>query len=209
MFQGGVGEITEKKSRFIAAVSPVSSEEEALAFIEKIRKQHWNARHNCYAYVIGDRQQTQRFSDDGEPGQTAGKPILDVLLSRNIHNAVIVVTRYFGGILLGTGGLVRAYASAAAKGLAASRVAELQKGVWWKLKTDYNGIGKITYLFGQQGVSVISSTYAEAVTITAVAPQEAAGSLKKALAEATGGRAGFEEEKEVLFAVIDGTAHIF
>ncbi len=209
VFQGGTDEIVEKRSRFIAAVSPAASEEEALKFIDKVKKEHWNARHNCYAYVIGDRQQLQRFSDDGEPGQTAGKPILDVLLSQDIHNAVIVVTRYFGGILLGTGGLVRAYSAAAAKGLSASRVVEKCPGVLWRLNTDYNGAGKVTYLLGQQKVPVLSSEYTDTVRITAVVSQSLSDGLKKALVEATGGRIGFEEEKKVSFAVVDGTAHLF
>lgn len=103
------GEITEKKSRFLAVIKEIHSESDAALFIEGIRKKYWDARHNCYAYVLGPNNETQRFSDDKEPQGTAGKPILDVLLGNDIHNAVIVVTRYFGGVLLGTGGLVRAY----------------------------------------------------------------------------------------------------
>ncbi len=108
LYSGGQGELVEKKSRFIATVRPVSNEEEALAFIEEMRKQYWDARHNCFAYVIGERNELARFSDDGEPGGTAGKPMLDVLLGEGLHNTAVVVTRYFGGTLLGTGGLVRA-----------------------------------------------------------------------------------------------------
>ena len=106
VYEAGEGEIVEKKSRFIAHVLPVEEEEQALEKIEQIKKQYWDARHNCYAYVIGKKQELQRFSDDGEPSGTAGKPILEVLLGEEIHNALVVVTRYFGGTLLGTGGLV-------------------------------------------------------------------------------------------------------
>ena len=106
IYQGGEDEIVEKKSRFIATVFPVRTEEEALGFIEATRKKYWNARHNCFAYVIGDRGELARCSDDGEPQGTAGKPMLDVLLGEGIHNVAVVVTRYFGGVLLGTGGLV-------------------------------------------------------------------------------------------------------
>ena len=109
VYAGGEGEIVEKKSRFIATVRPVSSEEEAVAFINEMKKKYWDARHNCSAFVIGDRQEISRCSDDGEPAQTAGRPMLDVLLKEEIHNVCVVVTRYFGGTLLGTGGLVRAY----------------------------------------------------------------------------------------------------
>mgnify|MGYP002627215103 CR=1 FL=1 len=111
---GGEAEIVEKKSRFIAHTAHVESEEEAMAFIEYIRKKYWDARHNCHAFSIGTGIPVTRCSDDGEPAQTAGKPILEVITGRQIRNAVIVVTRYFGGTLLGTGGLVRAYTAAAA-----------------------------------------------------------------------------------------------
>ena len=122
LLEGGVGEVTEKKSRFIATAMPVNSEEEAVLFIESIKKKYWDARHNCSAFVVGRNHELKRCSDDGEPSQTAGKPILDVLLAEDIHNAVIVVTRYFGGTLLGTGGLVRAYTKAAKEGLLNSKV---------------------------------------------------------------------------------------
>ena len=107
IYQGGVGEIVVKKSRFIASVSPAETEEEALSFIENIKKKNWNASHNCYAYIIGTKNPIMRFSDDGEPSQTAGKPMLDVLAAKELTNLVVVVTRYFGGTLLGTEALLR------------------------------------------------------------------------------------------------------
>ena len=122
VYTGGEGEITEKKSRFIATVKPVQSEEEAVAFINETKKKYWDARHNCSAFVIGERQELTRCSDDGEPAQTAGRPMLDVLLREKITDVAVVVTRYFGGVLLGTGGLVRAYQAATQAGLAASRL---------------------------------------------------------------------------------------
>ena len=109
VYRGGEGEIVEKKSRFIATVRPVHSEEEVLAFIEEVKKKYWDARHNCFAYVIGVTNPTLRCSDDGEPAGTAGKPMLDVLTGEGLHDTAVVVTRYFGGTLLGPGGLVRAY----------------------------------------------------------------------------------------------------
>ena len=139
VYEGGQGEIVEKKSRFIATVLPIETEEEALEFIAKMKKKYWDARHNCYAYVIGERQELQRCSDDGEPNGTAGRPMLDVLLHEDIHNTVVVVTRYFGGVLLGTGGLVRAYQKATRSGLESSVIIEKQRGVFGNIVTDYNG----------------------------------------------------------------------
>ena len=117
LYKEGEAEISEKKSRFIAHIAPAQTEEEAQAFIEKIKKQYWDARHNCYAYIIGDKGQIQRFSDDGEPQGTAGKPILDIIAATGLVNCLIIVTRYFGGVLLGTGGLIRAYQASAKAGL--------------------------------------------------------------------------------------------
>ena len=142
VYEGGEGEVVEKKSRFIASVRPVSTEEEALAFIETIRKKHWNASHNCFAYVIGERSELARYSDDGEPGGTAGKPMLDVLKGEALCNTAVVVTRYFGGTLLGTGGLVRAYSQAVKEGLASSVIITKIRGVKLKIATDYTGLGK-------------------------------------------------------------------
>ena len=145
VYKGGQDEIIEKKSRFIATVAPVESEEEALAFIEAMKKKYWDARHNCSAYVIGEHREYTRCSDDGEPSQTAGRPMLDVLLGEDLYDTAVVVTRYFGGTLLGTGGLVRAYGQSAKEGLAAAGLIErtLYKAV--HVKTDYNMSGKVQY----------------------------------------------------------------
>ena len=113
VYKGGEAEITEKKSRFIAHVAPAETEEEALAFIEEIRKKYWDARHNCTAYSVGIQQPVLRCSDDGEPSKTAGMPMMEVIQGEELHNIVVVVTRYFGGTLLGTGGLIRAYTKSA------------------------------------------------------------------------------------------------
>ncbi|MDF2952089.1 MAG: hypothetical protein K0S18_1672 [Anaerocolumna sp.] len=117
VYEGGIGEISEKKSRFIATLIPVESEVTAIEFIEQIKKKYKDATHNCYAYVIGQQDEIQRCSDDGEPAKTAGWPMLDVLLKEGLHNTAVVVTRYFGGTLLGTGGLVHAYQAAVKEGL--------------------------------------------------------------------------------------------
>ena len=114
---GGTAEIVEKKSRFIATCKPVTTEEDAVVFIESVKKQYWDARHNCSAFVIGSKGELTRCSDDGEPSGTAGRPMLEILLGEGIRNIAVVVTRYFGGTLLGTGGLVRAYSDAVREGL--------------------------------------------------------------------------------------------
>ena len=109
VYEGGEGQIEEKKSRFIATVRPVKTEEEALEFVSAMKKKYWNATHNCSAYIVGERPLIMRCSDDGEPQGTAGRPMLEVLEGEKLRDVAVVVTRYFGGTLLGTGGLVRAY----------------------------------------------------------------------------------------------------
>lgn len=201
LYQGGSGELEEKKSRFIANTLPVSSQEEALEFIEKIKKHYWDARHNCYAYVLGDRHEIQRFSDDGEPGGTAGKPMLDVLLGEDIHNAVIVVTRYFGGTLLGTGGLVRAYSGAAKEGLAASLILTKQKGQKLLLKTSYSDVGKVRYLLLGNDIPILSEDYGAEVIFEALVPLDKKNVLTEALIDGTNGRILITESDITDFAV--------
>lgn len=186
---GGEGEIVEKKSRFIAHVQATHTEEEAVSFIEAERKRYWDARHHCYAYIIGEQGETVRYSDDGEPSGTAGRPILEVLTGSGIRNLTLVVTRYFGGTLLGTGGLVRAYTQAAQAGLAASRVAVMRYGYALTVETDYNGIGKIQYLLGQRGIPIEESAYMEQVSIGFHVPYEEKDKLIKDITEVTAGAA--------------------
>ena len=111
----GIAEIVEKRSRFIASVRPVSSEEDALEYLNMLKQKYWDARHNVYAYIIRENN-IMRYSDDGEPSGTAGVPVLDILKREELTDVIVVVTRYFGGILLGTGGLVHAYSKAAKEG---------------------------------------------------------------------------------------------
>ena len=186
---GGVGEIEEKKSRFIAHVAAANTEEEALAFIESKKKQFWDARHNCYAYVLGEKAQTMRFSDDGEPSGTAGRPILEVIMGSGIRNLVVVVTRYFGGTLLGTGGLVSAYTKAAQAGLAASEVRTMCCGYEITIVTDYNGIGKVQYLLGSRGIPIREADYGEEVTMLVNIPYENKDAMINEITEATAGKA--------------------
>ncbi len=204
VYTGGVGELVEKKSRFIANVRPVETEEEAAAFIEEMRKKYWDARHNCFAYVIGERNELARFSDDGEPGGTAGKPMLDVLLGEEIHNVAVVVTRYFGGVLLGTGGLVRAYSGAVKAGLANSDVIVKTAGIKLGIGTDYTGLGKIQYLLAAKGIPILDSVYTDAVELTAMVPATEISRIRAELVEATNGRVKLDEKEECSYAVIDG-----
>lgn len=198
--EGGKGEIVEKKSRFIATLAPANSEEEAAAFIETVKKKYWDARHNCSAFVIGDKAQMTRCSDDGEPSGTAGKPMLEVLLASEVRNVAAVVTRYFGGTLLGTGGLVRAYTQAVQAGLEASEIITMRYGAELEIITDYNGIGKIQYILGQMGLEIQDSEYTDIVTLKLIIPYEQSGMLGKEITEATAGRAHIKEKDKYYFA---------
>jgi uncharacterized YigZ family protein len=209
IYKGGEGEIVEKKSRFIATVKPVESEEEAVAFINEMKKKYWDARHNCSAFVIGTHQELTRCSDDGEPAQTAGRPMLDVLLKEGITNVAVVVTRYFGGVLLGTGGLVRAYQKAVQEGLANAQIIEKRNGFLLYINTDYNGIGKLQYLFAQKEIAIMNSEYAADVRMTVLVPLERKDEIQKAVIEHTNGTAGLEWGEEAIYAIIDKEVKIF
>ena len=208
-YSGGEGEIIEKKSRFIATVTPVHSEDEALEFIASMKKKYWNATHNCSAFVVGENQELQRCSDDGEPQGTAGRPMLDVLLGEEIHDAAVVVTRYCGGTLLGTGGLVRAYSKAVQEGLKYSCILEKVPGFLLRMKTDYNGVGKIQYLLGQRGLHVTDSVYTDEVEIETLVGEEELKELKEAVTEGTCGRTQYLKEKPVCYAFLDGEPILF
>jgi uncharacterized YigZ family protein len=209
IYEGGEGEIVEKKSRFIATVEPVESEEEALAFIERMKKKYWDARHNCSAFVIGERGQIQRCSDDGEPQGTAGRPMLDVLLGQEIRNVAVVVTRYFGGVLLGTGGLVRAYSGAVQAGLAGSVVIEKIPGTLLDVRTDYNGLGKIQYILGQRGLQIQDSIYTDQVEVQVLVPQEDLSAVMAEITDKTNGQAVMEPLRECMFAKVGTEMKIF
>ncbi|MFZ2637440.1 MAG: YigZ family protein [Agathobacter rectalis] len=209
VYKGGQGEITEKKSRFIATVRPVESEDEAVSFINETKKKYWDARHNCSAFVIGKRQELTRCSDDGEPAGTAGRPMLDVLLKENIHNAAVVVKRYFGGVLLGTGGLVRAYQQATKAGLSASEIIEKKEGAVLFIRTDYTGIGRLQYLFAQEKITVMDTAYEADVLVKAVIPENDKKRIEKTIIEQTNGTAKLEWGDEVTFAEYDGEVLLF
>ncbi len=209
IYSGGEGEIIEKKSRFIATVQSACSEEEAARFIAEMKKKYWDARHNCSAYIVGGKRDVCRCSDDGEPAQTAGRPMLDVLLGEELHDTVVVVTRYFGGTLLGTGGLVRAYQGAVREGLKNCVIIDKKRGRRLTIGTDYNGLGKIQHLLAQQEIPVIDTAYTDRVRILCVAPFEKQEQTQKQITEATNGTAQIIWDKEVAYAYIGKNIEIF
>lgn len=155
----GTGEIVEKKSRFIASVFCVESQQQAEEKIAEVSKKYWDAKHNCYAYVIGVNSENTKCSDNGEPSGTAGKPILEVITGAGITNTLIIVTRYFGGVLLGTGGLVRAYTAAAQAGIGASEIGEKIFSQKLTLKVAYNMINGVQYYLTQNDIAILDSRY--------------------------------------------------
>jgi uncharacterized YigZ family protein len=150
--ESGQGEYVEKKSRFIAQAVHVESEEEAIAFLEKVRKKYYDARHNCYAWVIGEQKEKTRSSDDGEPSGTAGLPILKVIDGSGCTNVLIVVTRYFGGTLLGTGGLVRAYSKSAKDALDDAAKVRMCLCARLRVTIQYGALDRILYYLRQEGI---------------------------------------------------------
>jgi uncharacterized YigZ family protein len=155
----------EKKSKFISYVQPIYSEEEALQFLGGIRKKHYDASHNCYAYILGESMNIQRSSDDGEPSGTAGVPILEVMKKEEITNSILIVTRYFGGIMLGAGGLIRAYTEGAARGIKTSGTVRVQPFAVHQLKMDYSFLSKLQYEIPKKDYIIDNIEYLENVTM--------------------------------------------
>ena len=164
--QRASAEFVEKKSRFIGHACPVETEEEALAFLESIRREHRDATHNCYAYTVGQNMGIMRYSDDGEPGGTAGLPMMDVLQKRDVRNCCVVVTRYFGGVLLGAGGLVRAYTHGTAIALDAARVVVMEPSRHLLCEVAYPMWDRVQHWLKDQPVQVLSTEFTTAVTFT-------------------------------------------
>ena len=159
-------EIVEKKSKFIANIFYVESVEEAEEKIKEIKKKYYDARHNCFAFsVYTEEGNIDRFSDDGEPSGTAGSPMLAILKAQNLSNILVVVTRYFGGILLGTGGLVRAYSEATKEALEIAKIIEKDYGIIAKYTVAYDELEKIKYYFKQENIKIVDFVYAENVEI--------------------------------------------
>ena len=187
LLTGGVGEYEEKKSRFIATLRPVNSPEEAASFIDEMKKKYWDARHNCSACVIGKNNEYSRCSDDGEPSGTAGRPMLEVLTGAEVHNAAVVVTRYFGGVLLGTGGLVRAYSQGSKIALEAGQVVLMQNCLVCSLTCSYNQYGKISSLIPDNGGVIDDSVFETDVKLSFHIKHDGLPALNKKLADLTSG----------------------
>lgn len=209
VYMGGEEEIIEKKSRFIAVVEHVESEEEAISFIESVRKKHWNATHNCFAYIIGIEQPLMRCSDDGEPSGTAGRPMLDVLVGTRLCNIVVVVTRYFGGTLLGTGGLVRAYSGAVKAGLDGSMLITRRLAKKLEICCDYTWTGKLQYLAAQMKLRILDTDYSDMVKMVILAPAQDSNRFQKQVTEATNGQVKAVESAQLYYAEADGECLLF
>lgn len=185
----GYSEVEIKKSRFLGAAHFVESEEQAAAIVNNIRKEHYSARHVCYAYSIGDKNPRLKFSDDGEPGGTAGKPILDVITNSGIENILITVVRYFGGTLLGTGGLVRAYTESASEAVKAAKVKKVALCCIYEISLEYSDYDKVRFILENKDGVLMETDYQASVIITATIPEEISEEVLHEITEKTAGRA--------------------
>lgn len=200
----GEDEIIIEKSRFIGYATPIENEEEAIAFIEKIRTKHWNATHNVPAYVVGENNEIQRYSDDREPSGTAGIPILDLIKKEDLRNVVVVVTRYFGGIKLGTGGLVRAYTKGAKIALEAAKIVTKRLYELIHVKIEYPMLGKIQNEIIQNGYLIKETKYDDAVHFYLYIEADSLDHFEKQMIEWTNGRSNVEGIGQEYLTEIDG-----
>ena len=190
-------EIEAKRSRFLCDLVPVASEDEARAVVERARKEHWDARHHCSAFVLGPAADIRRSNDDGEPSGTAGTPMLDVLTGADLTDVVVVVTRWFGGTLLGTGGLVRAYSDAVRAALDEARLVHYERQVRLTCQVTLADVGRVENALRAAGFVVADVDYATHAAagragLEVAAPLDALGRADAALAELTSGEAAFE-----------------
>ena len=188
-------EITEKKSRFIAYLAYVTTESDAQSFVAQIKKKHYDARHNVYAYILNSGG--KKYSDDGEPSKTAGYPILEMLENEGITDVVCVVTRYFGGTLLGTGGLIRAYTKAAKDCLEKAGIKKMILCDVLELTFDYACLNKIEHMLKTENLEINGKTFLENVTLSVISPKDKTDRLKKNILNEFGGTVKFEKTKEI------------
>lgn len=193
-------EFVQKRSRFIGYCKPVKTEQEAIDFINEKRSEHWNATHNVYAYSLREGN-IKRYSDDGEPSGTAGVPVLDVIVKNEIFDVVVVVTRYFGGVLLGTGGLVRAYSHGSKIAVEAAKPVIMQNCLVCEARCAYNQYGKVSSLIIGVGAAVDDTVYESDVLVKFHIKPDLLGTLNKKLADATSGEVTVEQKGEQYFAV--------
>lgn len=188
LLQEANDEYIVNKSRFIGSAAPVETPEQALAFLDKIRQQYKDATHNCYAYIIGKNAGIMRYSDDGEPGGTAGMPIIEVMKARGVVDCAVVVTRYFGGILLGGGGLVRAYSHAARLAVDAAGIVEMRRCLQLEVRCDYAQYGFLPALLAAENARITDTRYDDGVTVQFTLEANRRGALAAALTERSAGR---------------------
>lgn len=195
----GEDSFEEKKSEFIGYAKRVESEEEAKEFVNEIKSMHKQARHNCWAYIIGENMGIQRYSDDGEPQGTAGIPILEVMKKSGITDCAIVVTRYFGGVLLGAGGLTRAYTKGASIAVKSAGVVEKVNGAKLSLKLDYDLLGKIQYVCGQNNWHIEDTEYSDKVMLYIFAESKNIDDMEKEFVNVTNGKVEIEKSEEEIY----------
>ena len=200
----GSDEYVVEKSTFIGYAKPIKSEEEAVEFINQIKKKHKDATHNVWAYTVGETMNIQRYSDDGEPQGTAGIPTLEVIKKEDLRDVVVVVTRYFGGIKLGAGGLVRAYTKGAKIGIEAAQIIQKVKYKEVSVTIDYNQIGKVQNEIMNMGYTIKDTLYSEKVEIIVYSREEEAGSLKAKMIDITSGTADVGESESFYLSEKDG-----
>ncbi|NLM43997.1 MAG: YigZ family protein [Clostridiales bacterium] len=194
--QYGEASFIERKSRFISYAMPVTTEEEAIEFLNSIRKKHYDATHNCYAYILGENAEIQRSSDDGEPSGTAGIPILEIIRKEGLTNTIVVVTRYFGGILLGAGGLIRSYAEGAKLALSAAGIIEVKAFSFFAIHIDYSYLGKIQHEALKKQYIIQNIDYTDLVKITLLVSPKYKDSLVKDINNWTNGNVLIEYMKD-------------
>lgn len=192
------GEIVEKKSKFIANIFPIESEEQAFKKLEEIRKFHRDARHNVFVYRIANGN--ERASDDGEPSGTAGVPILDILRGMKLQNVLVVVTRYFGGILLGTGGLVRAYIDSTKEALQKAKLKEKVLKIEYNIEIPYSYYDKISHFCRKGGYQIVDSTYSDMVNIFVVVERNKSQEFEEEITEISDRTAIVKIEKEEYYS---------
>ena len=195
----GEDKFEEKKSEFIGYAKRVENEEEAKSFVNEIKSRHKQATHNCWAYVIGEKMNIQRYSDDGEPQGTAGIPILEVMKKSNVTDCAIVVTRYFGGILLGAGGLNRAYTKGASIAIKAAGVAEKVKGLKISFELEYDLFGKIQYICGQNSWHIEDTEYTDKVIVHILCEESISDRIEVDIVEATNGKVIVRKSEEGIY----------
>jgi len=204
IYKYGQDEVIINKSRFIGYASPVSTEDQALKFIEKIKTKHRDATHNVYAYVIGENSNVQRFSDDGEPSGTAGIPALEVIKKENLRNLVVVITRYFGGTKLGAGGLIRAYTRSAKIGLEAGIIIDMTLHTKMKIRVDYNLYGRIENYLRNGEYIIGESVFDDKVNAFVYIKEDFLEDFYKIIGDLSNGEAIIEEIDKEYIPIKDG-----